>query len=274
MHYQPDGAVLFGIVAHSINLLDANADTGRLIELIKEAAASIGMPIKLVVIDTLARALNGGNENAPEDMGSVIRAADRIREATGAHVVFVHHSGKDQAKGARGHSSLRAATDTEIEIVRPEGNERSVASVKKQRELEVGGEFAFTLKQISLGTNRRGKTVTSCVVVEAETPSEREAKGPSLTLTERGFWEEIRELFNRDEVVERLSPERGMPLLRTVTRAVTRDWLIKRGKLSVTVGVTALSNAERQRLHRILNALADKGKIGINETRIWLLAGL
>jgi len=30
--------------------------------------------------------------------------------------MIIHHSGKDKNKGARGHSSLRAAVDTEIEI--------------------------------------------------------------------------------------------------------------------------------------------------------------
>ena len=34
--------------------------------------------------------------------------------------MLVHHTGKDTAKGARGHSLLRAATDTEIEVKREE----------------------------------------------------------------------------------------------------------------------------------------------------------
>ena len=39
-----------------------------------------------------------------------------FRNATGAHLLIVHHTGKDETRGARGHTSLRAATDTEIEI--------------------------------------------------------------------------------------------------------------------------------------------------------------
>ena len=72
----------------------------------------------LVVIDTLARALAGGNENAPEDMGALIGNAKRIQEATGAAVLFVHHSGKDTSRGSRGHSSLKGAADLEIEVTR------------------------------------------------------------------------------------------------------------------------------------------------------------
>jgi RecA-family ATPase len=65
----------------------------------------MGVPVKMVVIDTLA----GGNENGPEDMGQMVRSMDQIRAETGSWDGFIHHSGKDAAKGSRGHTSLRAA---------------------------------------------------------------------------------------------------------------------------------------------------------------------
>lgn len=274
-HYAPAeeaGAILFGVVSCSINLLDANADTGPLIELIKEAAEEISVPIRLVVIDTLSRAMNGGNENAPEDMGKLIKSADRIREQTGAHVAFVHHSGKDQARGARGHSSLRAATDTEIEIVREEGTDVSIATVNKQRELEIDGQFAFTLKQISLGANKRGKDVTSCVVVTAEAPeAEKKVK---LTDQEFSLWREIVEIYARDGLTEFRAPDHGFPVMRVMSRVTLRNWLVKRGKLDVTERVTGASHvpdADRKRLSRTVIALNDKGFLGMNEEFLWKL---
>ena len=126
------------------------------------------MPVKLIVIDTLARAFAGGNENASEDMGALVRNMDQIREATGANVLFIHHSGKDQAKGARGHSSLRAAIDTEIEVTAPKDGQPHMATIVKQREMPKGAEFPFSLDVVALGTNRHGEAVTSCVVVPAE----------------------------------------------------------------------------------------------------------
>jgi hypothetical protein len=139
--------------------------------------------------------------------------------------------------------------------------------------LEIEGEFAFSLEQVALGNNKRGKPVTSCVVVEADTP-EHETRTGKLTDMERGFLKEIRELINRGEHIELVEPERGMPVLRTVTRAVLRSWLIQRGKLAVTDDVTVtvtLSGAEKQRLYRVLNSLNDKGFIGMNAERVWLL---
>jgi hypothetical protein len=155
----------FAIIPTALNLLDPEADSANLIRTIKIVAAKLRLPVKLVVVDTLSRAIAGGNENSPEDMGALVTNGTAIQQATGAHVAWIHHSGKDEAKGARGHSLLRAASDTEIEIS-AEGQDR-VARVTKQREMECSGEFPFTLRVVELGPNSRGKAVTSCVVVHS-----------------------------------------------------------------------------------------------------------
>lgn len=153
----------FVAIPSGLNLLDPEADTPRLVDAIKEAALLIDVPVKLVVIDTLSRALAGGNENAPDDMGALVMNMDTIRAETGVCVMFVHHSGKDQAKGARGHSSLRAAIDTEIEVVAGEGGAKT-ATVVKQREMKKGDAFEFTLRVVELGANRHAEQVTTCIV--------------------------------------------------------------------------------------------------------------
>lgn len=59
------------------------------------------------------------------------------------------------------------------------GGKISIAKVTKQRELEFGAEFSFELLKVQLGTDRRGKPVTSCVVrtVDLLTPeTEEEAR--------------------------------------------------------------------------------------------------
>jgi hypothetical protein len=164
-HYQLEDVRLpFAIVPYTLNML--GPDTDKLISAINDAREQMGCNVVLVVIDTLSRALAGGNENAPDDMGALVVSTDKVRQATGACVVYIHHSGKDAAKGARGHSLLRAATDTEIEVARDDPHGPSIARVTKQRDLEIEGEFWFRLEPVNLGVNRRGKDVFSCVVVE------------------------------------------------------------------------------------------------------------
>jgi hypothetical protein len=126
------------------------------------------MPVRWIIVDTLSRAIAGGDENGPKDMSALVGGADCVRNETGAHISFIHHPGKDGTKGARGHSSLLGAIDTEIEIKRIDGT-RDAFSVMmtKQRELDYGPPLTFRRVVVPLGTtNKWGKSVTSCIVRE------------------------------------------------------------------------------------------------------------
>ena len=166
-HHGITQPIPLAVIPSSLNLLDPDGDIQSLVEAIWEAKERIGN-IKMVIIDTLSRALHGGDENSSMDMGQLIINADAIRAVTGAHISFVHHSGKDAVKGARGHSSLRAAVDTEIEISREDETSPSKIKVVKQREMETGTELFFKLSAIELGRNQRGKPVSSCVALPCE----------------------------------------------------------------------------------------------------------
>jgi hypothetical protein len=67
----------------------------------------------LVIFDTLARSMAGGDENFAKDINSVIASADRLRHITGATVMLIHHAGHDP-KRERGSSALKGAADTVI----------------------------------------------------------------------------------------------------------------------------------------------------------------
>ncbi|MCF8483447.1 MAG: helicase RepA family protein [Rhodospirillum sp.] len=72
------------MVTVPLTLLDPRADTAPLVDRIQAWADRQGVPLRLVVIDTLARAMAGGNENASEDMGALVGNLDVIRDALGA----------------------------------------------------------------------------------------------------------------------------------------------------------------------------------------------
>lgn len=79
--------------------------------------------VSFVVIDTLARAMVGRNENDNAEMGKFVQAAEKIRDARAAYgesvtVLLVHHSTKAPRglQSMRGASSLRGGIDTEIEL--------------------------------------------------------------------------------------------------------------------------------------------------------------
>ena len=117
----------------------------------------------VIIIDTLNAATPGIEENGSADMGLVIAAVKRIREACGGLVILVHHAGKDATKGLRGHSSLGAALDTIIEITRD--GDRRFWKLAKSKDGTDGEEYPFRLEVVEVGTDEDGDSITSCVVV-------------------------------------------------------------------------------------------------------------
>lgn len=189
--------VALAVKRAGLDLLHKEADLQAVYDLAQLVQAKMPGTPPLIVIDTLSRIMAGGDENSAADMTALIRNIDAIREATGAHIMLVHHTGKDTARGARGHSSLRAATDTEIEVgqVGEEGEECRAAMVTKQRDYQGGETFAFGLKRVVLGHDQDGDEVTSCVVQEANSEEFKAAKSSKKGLG--GNQKILAETFNQ-----------------------------------------------------------------------------
>lgn len=148
-------------VLHSsevIDLLTNNNDALYLIEALKDQGFG------LVIIDTLARAMPGGDENTSKDMGAVCSRAEMIGNALGATVLVVHHTGKDAEKGARGSTVLLGAIDTEAKVKKQAAG-GGVLSITKQRNGEDGIRIGYRLEVVTLGQDQDGDPVTSAVAV-------------------------------------------------------------------------------------------------------------
>jgi KaiC/GvpD/RAD55 family RecA-like ATPase len=163
------------IIPRGLNLLD-RSDVSSLIEELRTVVEGTGMPLSLLVLDTLSRCMPGGDENGAEAMTHAIGAVDRIRAELGCAVVTVHHSGKDTSRGPRGHSSLFAAADVVIAVA------DRAATIEKSRDGMTGESFPFSLKVVEVGVDADGGSITSCVVVPAVTAAP--TKSIKLTPTE------------------------------------------------------------------------------------------
>jgi RecA/RadA recombinase len=258
-----DARIPFSAIPVSLNLLDPEADTSRLITAIHAEAARMGMPIKLVVIDTLARAFAGGNENASEDMGLLVHNMDQIRAATGACVLFIHHCGKDAAKGARGHSSLRAAVDTEIEVASDAETGAKAATVVKQRELAKGQAFGFTLETVVLGQNPHGEDVTTCLV--RSTGAQADNSGHSRSVRMSGDQQAAYSILC-DLLAERGVPDyRGVP---NGSTSVPDQWWRERFYQRAKPGADEAT--KQKAFRRAADALMSRRVVGMDYGRVWL----
>jgi hypothetical protein len=159
------------------------------------AAVIAGLPEKpaLIVIDTLARAMKGGDENSAQDMGALNDAVAALIHATGACVLLIHHSGKNKASGARGSSALLGAVDTEIEVA------DNAITPTKQRDVEMIDPIGFSLHPIMLGMDEDGDEITSCVVMPAAAIKSR-IRG--LRGQQRDVWEMLCEAAPQNEPLD------------------------------------------------------------------------
>ena len=114
----PDSAgAPFAMMPAALDLLSTKTEA---VETIQDAIAEIGEQtgetVQLIVLDTLSRMMPGGVDSEPKDVKAFLENADRLREATAAHVMILHHAGKDVERGMRGSSLLSDYADTVIEI--------------------------------------------------------------------------------------------------------------------------------------------------------------
>ncbi|WP_078572472.1 AAA family ATPase [Thioclava sp. F36-7] len=136
------------------------------VEKIISAAKSLmkrhGLSFSLVVFDTLILSIGDADENSNVEMSNAIRSARQIAEALNAHVMLIHHTGKDIERGARGASSLRANVDTEL-LCKPCGHGAGRITQEKQRNLERGGGLGYRLAAREIGHDRKQAPITAVV---------------------------------------------------------------------------------------------------------------
>jgi hypothetical protein len=144
-------------------------------EIVKQVDEETGQKPALIVIDTVSRALAGGDENSSKDMGALVNVTARLQEATKAHIQLVHHVPADGAERLRGHGALLGALDTTIAVEKISDGLRT-AKVIKANDSEEGEQISFKLESVTIG-----EETTAPVVVPAEAPSTAKTSEPKLS---------------------------------------------------------------------------------------------
>jgi putative DNA primase/helicase len=194
----------------------------QVIKAANDVKAATGMPVRLIILDTLARCFGGSDENAAKDMGAFIQGCDYIKAATQATVLIIHHSGKDQERGARGSSAFRAALDVEFNVRREGEGGALILSCTKMKDAEEPPRQAYDLFPVDLYIDNDGDQISSLVlkdegrpVSEADDDSNPELAGISrLTENHMALWQAIRKRTANGE---------------PCTRALLRDDMRKMG---------------------------------------------
>jgi AAA domain len=161
----------FFMVGGGVSLRDAPS-AGPLIE----AIANLPEMPSLIVIDTLARAAAGAEENSSMEMGRMIAACDTIRTEFGTAILLVHHDRKEGNNVYRGSTAIEGALDAMMSVTKTDVGESAFITVKSEKSKD-GEQFApitFDMRTIVLdGRDQWGRERTSVRLVPSATPEQR-----------------------------------------------------------------------------------------------------
>lgn len=275
-HYEVEGkGVPFGMIPVAPDLGHATEDAGELVELVKEWLATIGNPpLAAIVIDTVARAMKGADENAAKDMSVFVDNCGTLGDAFGCLVLGVHHAGKNADRGARGSNALDAAVDVMWSVEK--GAAASTATIHHMKDGEDGISWQFRLIPFTLedATATRG-ALSSCVVEIVNQPDEvKEAQ-------------QAQQMRNKPRL-----GDRPALLLRAIDRALSDAGERLKGNVNVLPDVSSITrerlkrylplegywdndrpaNTQRATLSADLKTLKTRGYIGLTDEHVWRLS--
>ena len=171
-----DSAPPLRLVKIAVDLTE-KASVARLIETVRLLIEDTGVPVRLVVIDTLARSFSGDESNG-EAMGAFIAGCTAIQEEFSCLVLVIHHSGWGDKARARGHSSLWGATDCRIKATSDPDALTACIEVERQKDGASGQQFHMKGYVVDLGTDQDGEPVNSLVFRHADGPVQVLHSGP------------------------------------------------------------------------------------------------
>jgi len=234
----------FKIVLDNFDLLNK----ANVIELAQTITAA-QMHQGVIVIDTLNQASPAADENSSQDMGVIIKHLKLLQEMTGGLVLIIHHTGKNTNQGLRGHSSLKAALDANIEVV---GGDKRSWLLEKSKDGEDGKSFGFRLEVQRLGADGDGDPITSCTVERDHTV-----------------------IFSKPEPSGSKQKVALKAIKKTLVNSATKKMTIEAAVSEIANSlITTPSNKRNNSARQLLGSLIDGGFLSSslvdNEGLIWL----
>lgn len=163
----------------------------------------------LIILDTQARITVGLDENDNSAMGQFIEAVGRLKRATEACVLVVHHLGRS-GSDARGASAIDGAQDSELKLTKT-SDYRVVLETDKQRHLPQDVRVELELFPTELDDGGTSLVVGAPLATVAPRPDWQEY----LTLNQMTLVETMRDIF----------PDKG------ATKAELRRHVMKRPRI-------------------------------------------
>lgn len=201
----------------------------------------------MVVIDTLAMAMAGADENSARDMGIVIGTCRQLTYDTGAAVLLVHHVGK-AGVSERGSGALRGNADVMIRI--SPADDLVMVECSKTKDEGPFEPMYLSMLPVQLPDGAESRVLVPAAMKEM-------GVGDTLTPNQRRILDWLQLETNVDGMTMRELAEVGGISLGTVQRAASN--LIKAGLLVNEKGKGyQITDAGRKRLESVESQLESQ----------------
>jgi len=250
-HNSCDPVESFFILPQTVEMVDDEA-MFRLTNTIREMGE-----FDLIVIDTVARALAGAEENSATEMGKFIAACGRLQTDHNASVLGIHHSGKDVAKGMRGSSSLLGAVNTSMSCKRVDDNQIKL-TFEKQKDIEIAEPINLDMVQVNVGDGAIGE---ASVALELASIIAEEKHKFQLTTNERLTMKALRNAVERCGKAPKSNRVQGMRLV------VSLDEWREEGRNLMDTGKRSWYAA----FGRCVSRLVEREVVGKHADEHWLI---
>jgi hypothetical protein len=132
---------LLHVMPRPVNLFQP----GETAVLIGHIDAELPEPPILIVVDTVARCMTGGDEDRARDMAVVLDNISAVQRRYDAAALLAHHTGHTEKGRERGSSALGGAADMRIGILRDE-KQRSLTEVTAAKAKDAAEADPITLR--------------------------------------------------------------------------------------------------------------------------------
>jgi hypothetical protein len=131
--------------------------------------AKWGLPLVLIIIDTIVVSAGYTKEGQDNDAAvgqRIMSTLAELSKATGAFVLGVDHFGKTVETGTRGSSAKEGAAVLALLGKRTVAGKvtNTRLALRKRRSGPAGEEFPFTVREMDIGTDRFGESVTTLTI--------------------------------------------------------------------------------------------------------------
>jgi hypothetical protein len=252
-------ALPFKMIRGPIDFRDPRVAAG-IVDTVADLADRYQCEAGMVIVDTVSRALCGGDENSPKDMGGLIANLGHIQGAIDIHLALTHHQPAEKER-MRGHGALLGAMDITVQVTKEVAGR--LAKVVKSSDHEEGQRIAFELKSVTIGQDEHGDPITAPVVVEQDALPITAGKAKlsaSAKVSLRALREAIDDLGAIPPACSHIPP---------MTKVVTMEhWR----KYAYRLGISGSdeASARQKAFNRALIQLQAANAIGIWEPHAWI----